>query len=85
MDGWKDEWMEESCLTMRACMTDGWMGHDEVLQLLLKHGASAKENKFGLTLRMVATQKENFKVAGMLLKPALPTTTPTEAFTPSSP
>ena len=53
--------------------------------IALKHGASAKENKFGLTLRMVATQKENFKVAGMLLKPALPTSTPTEAFTPSSP
>ena len=34
---------------------------------------------------MVATQKGNFKVAGMLLKPALPNTTPTEAFTSSSP
>ena len=53
--------------------------------IALKHGASSKENKFGLTLRMVATRKGNFKVSGMLLKPALPTSTPTKAFTPISP
>ena len=50
---------------------------------IAEHGASAKENKFGLTLIMVPAQKGNFKVAGMLLKLALPTTTPTEAFTHS--
>ena len=53
---------------------DGWMdvwkGQEEIVQMLLKHGASSKENKFGLTLRMVATQKRHFKVARLLLKPA---------------
>ena len=48
------------------------------MQLLLEHGASAKENKFGLTPIMVATQKGYNKLAELLLKPA-----PTEAFTPS--
>ena len=46
------------------------MGEEEIVQMLLKHGALAKENKFGLTLRMIATQKGNFEVAGMLLQPA---------------
>ena len=57
-------------------------GQEEIVQLLLEHGASAKENKFGLTPIMVATQKGYNKVAELLSKPA-PTTTPTEAFTPS--
>lgn len=54
-------------------------GQEQIVQLLLEHGASAKENKFGLTPRMVATQKGYNEVADLLLKPA-----PTEAFTPSS-
>ena len=57
-------------------------GQEEIVQLLLEHGASAKENKFGLTPIMVATQKGYNKLAELLLKPAR-TTTPTEAFTPS--
>ena len=74
MDGWMDGWMDGGVMSDYevevAYMMDGWMGQEEIVQMLLKHGAPAKENKFGLTLRMVATQKGNFKVAALLLKPA---------------